>query len=302
MISTAAQFLQVWHDPFCSSSSPVRKWTSNYRARYWNHSWTWGNKRWVPFRTTELGRRWRWQLEWEIWNKTNQRATLNYRKLFLMLKPHSLELLEGKGKSLIPSDIFLSEVEQGWQGWLCAHQGVTDFVPIFLETHFPGNILHHPTSGSSRVLLCSGQDLWPRRTVPRWLHTNPGGRISPSSSSPSLAALAIPMEEALFASSQCENSEIAWPGHPHWAGAETGMNPKSLEPHLTHYWTFLACNVLPSLLPLYPQEAGTNVIQHLGLLWHKKIWHTDALARGTLSWAAFVKRNSTFPQTSWSPI
>lgn len=203
--------------------------------------------------------------------------------------------MEGKRKSLIPSDV-LSIVEEDWPGMLCAHWGVTDFVSVFLEAHFPRDILHHPTSGSSGVLLCSGQDLWARRTVLRWSHTNPGWRILPSSSSSSLSGLTVPMEEALcFQLMWKQWNSLA--RSPWWAGAEMGMKPNSLEPHLMHYWTFLAHNILPSLL----QEADKNVIQHLGLLWHKKTWHTDTLAQGTLSWEAFVDHNSPSPQTSWSP-
>lgn len=68
-----------------------------------------------------------------------------------MLKFESLGLLEGKEKTLIPSDIFLSVVEE--------LEGVLDFFTIFLETHFLGNILHHPPLGCSAVQL-SGSLAW----------------------------------------------------------------------------------------------------------------------------------------------
>lgn len=38
--------------------------------------------------------------------KTNQRTAMNYRKLLLMLKTHSLKLLKEDGKIPIPSDAF----------------------------------------------------------------------------------------------------------------------------------------------------------------------------------------------------
>lgn len=140
MLSSSPCLLQVFHYPFSFSSSPVRRGSP---TGFKNNPWSWGDKRQVSFYTLEMRHRWRWQQEWEIWEKTNQRTTLNYRKLFLILKPHSLKLLKKNGKIPIPSDVFFFSLE--WKktgGSGCVPTKRRWFFLSFLETHFPGNVFH----------------------------------------------------------------------------------------------------------------------------------------------------------------
>lgn len=208
-----------------------------------------------------------------------------------MLKTHSLKLLKENGKIPVLSDVF----SFCWGGRMagvvvCPLRGDRVFL-FFLETHFPRNILHqlylhHPGSSCAVAASLAWKD------GAKVIAQNVGWRIPPSSSSSSLAVFAIPVEEALcfFTSIWCENRKIAWPG-PQISGASFN----ALVDILTH-------TILPSLLQLYLQETGTNILSTWVSGDTRKARHMGTLAQGMLSRVAFIKHNSTFPLTSWSPI
>lgn len=155
----------------------------------------------------------------------NQRTTLNYRKLFLILKPHSLKLLKKNGKIPIPSDVFFFSLQSGRRlagAVVCPLRGdgfsCLFWKPIFLVI-----------SSTSFSTIQGPAVQWAASLA--W---KDGAKVVADISR---------MEDPIFLFFLCSSCNPSGGGIlPLPADVKTvkqlGQSPRSLEAHLAHQWTF----------------------------------------------------------------